>query len=407
MRVAVLFHRFGPYHVARLNAASRLMPGVVGVEASAETMVYAWDPVTEGVEFERVTLSKSGDFRTLSHRAQREHVDATFEEIEPDVVAIPGWSTAEALTALSWCQREGVPVVIMSESTAQDFQRFRWLEWVKSFVVGQASAAFVGGTPHHQYMTRLGMPSERIVTGYDAVDNGHFVRGARLARSKETVFRRELGLVRPFFLASGRFVPKKNLLRLIEAYAEYRHRAGEKAWDLVLLGDGPLRQDIERLRQETGLEKVVHLPGFKQYDELPVYYGLAEAFVHASTTEQWGLVVNEAMAAGLPVIVSERVGCAVDLVRHGENGFIFDPYNAHALGHRLFKIAHGGVDRGMMASTSRSIIREWGLPRFAQALQLVSELVLEDAPKPALTNRVAIRTVSLMRRLTSGVREKI
>ncbi len=81
-------------------------------------------------------------------------------------------------------------------------------------------------------------------------------------------------------------------------------------WDLVLLGDGPLKPTLLKLISSLGLESCVHLPGFKQYDELPVYLGLAETFIHASTTEQWGLVVNEAMASGLPVLVSNRCGCA-------------------------------------------------------------------------------------------------
>ena len=123
-----------------------------------------------------------------------------------------------------------------------------------------------------------------------------------------------LGLPERYFLASARFVPKKNLLRLLEAYAGYRRRAGADAWHLVLLGDGELRGDIERRSALPDLAGAVILPGFRQYDELPAYYGLARAFVHASTTEQWGLVVNEAMAAGLPVLVSDRCGCAPDLV---------------------------------------------------------------------------------------------
>ena len=81
----------------------------------------------------------------------------------------------------------------------------------------------------------------------------------------------------------------------------------------------------------------MHLPGFKPYDELPVYYALANAFVHASTTEQWGLVVNEAIASGLPVIVSNRCGCAPELVNG--NGFTFDPTNEHELTARLLEMA--------------------------------------------------------------------
>src|SRR5207244_4064698 len=103
----------------------------------------------------------------------------------------------------------------------------------------------------------------------------------------------------------------KNLPRLLEAFAGYRRLAGDAAWELVLLGDGPLRPELVALLKDLELDGHVLLPGFKQYDELPAYYGLAGAFIHASTTEQWGLVVNEAMASGLPVLVSDRCGCAL------------------------------------------------------------------------------------------------
>ena len=139
---------------------------------------------------------------------------------------------------------------------------------------------------------------------------------------------------------------KKNLPKLIEAYAEYRIRSesgsqkpevidSKALWELVLLGDGPLKTDLRRLISDLRLNEHVHLPGFKQYEELPVYYGLAKAFVHASTTEQWGLVVNEAIASGLPVIVSNRCGCAPELVNG--NGFTFDPGNRHELVARLVR----------------------------------------------------------------------
>ena len=97
----------------------------------------------------------------------------------------------------------------------------------------------------------------------------------------------------------------------------------------------------------------VILAGFKQYDELPAYYGLASAFVHASTTEQWGLVVNEAMASGLPVLVSDRCGCAPDLVEDGVNGFTFDPYDVEALAGLMQRVAAMTDERRQAMGASR------------------------------------------------------
>src|SRR5205807_2078983 len=149
---------------------------------------------------------------------------------------------------------------------------------------------------------------------------------------------------------------KKNLARLLQAYALYRAAAGGASWKLILLGDGTLRADLERLRDELGLGEDVAMPGFKQYHELPSYYGLAGAFVHASTSEQWGLVVNEGMAAGLPVLVSRACGCAADLVRDGVNGFAFDPLDAGALAGLLGHMAgRGDGDLASMGEASRRI----------------------------------------------------
>ena len=107
----------------------------------------------------------------------------------------------------------------------------------------------------------------------------------------------------------------------------------------MILGDGHLRPQLTRRVEQLGIAEDVLLPGFKQYDELPAWYGLAGAFVLASTTEQWGLVVNEAMASGLPVLVSERCGCAPDLVEDGVNGFTFDPYDVEGLAGLMQRVA--------------------------------------------------------------------
>jgi len=162
---------------------------------------------------------------------------------------------------------------------------------------------------------------------------------------------------------------------------------------LVLLGDGPLKPDLCRLISGLGLQHFVLLPGFKQYDELPVYYGLASAFVHASTTEQWGLVMNEAMASGLPVLVSNRCGCAMDLVQEGKNGFTFDPYNVEQLAGLMFKMsAFQPSELSAFGSASREIISNWGPERFASGLQQAVQTVLHlPPPRPSVIDRLLLR----------------
>jgi glycosyltransferase involved in cell wall biosynthesis len=282
----------------------------------------------------------------------------------------------------------------MSESARRDEPRTCWKERIKRQIVDLYSAALVGGQRHVEYLVELGMPRDRIFTGYDVVDNTYFARCALEIRNSSlpqaNEIRKKYGLRQNYFLASSRFIEKKNLPMLIRAYARYRELAGNRdngqrpanngLWDLVLLGDGPLKTNLCRLISDLRLASNVHLPGFKEYDELPVYYGLAGAFVHASMTEQWGLVVNEAIASGLPVIVSKRCGCVPELVRG--NGFTFDPMNEDELAARLFEVASlSDHDLEHFREASYRIAAGFGLDRFAEGLEGATTMAINLTPK--------------------------
>jgi glycosyltransferase involved in cell wall biosynthesis len=309
------------------------------------------------------------------------------EHVNPDVVAVNGWNNFGSLAAANCCVERRIPMVVMSESARQDEARTWWKEMIKRRIVNLYSAALVGGQRHVKYLVELGMPRDRIFTGYDVVDNAHFARRALEIRNSKSEIRTKYGFPENYFLASARFIEKKNLPRLISAYAAYRHRSrgtgvtdpgynGDAPWDLVLLGDGPLRETLNTQLSTLNLHSHVHLPGFKQYDELPVYYALANAFVHASTTEQWGLVVNEAIASGLPVIVSERCGCVPELVQG--NGFTFNPMDDHELASLLFKMATLSDDeRKRLGDASYKIAANFVPDRFGDGLERAARVALE------------------------------
>jgi 1,2-diacylglycerol 3-alpha-glucosyltransferase len=380
--VAVLFHRIGPYHLARLEAAGARC-GLTAVELSAMDGTYAWSPVDGAPNFTRLTLFAE-DVDRRSRIELRRSVHDALAVADPEVVAIPGWSHPGALSALLWCLQNGRPAVLMSESGMHDDVRRRAREAAKRQVVRLFSSAVVGSASHGAYARALGLSADTVFSGYDIVDNEHFARGATRARLGGERWRERLGLPARFFLASSRFIPKKNLARLLDAYARYRGRTGDDAWRLVLLGDGALRAEVERRIAQLDLAGAVILPGFQQYDELPRYYALASAFVHASTTEQWGLVVNEAMASGLPVIVSERCGCAPDLVQDGVNGFTFDPYDVDELASLMQRIAAmTDEQRHAMGRAGQRIIADWGPERFADGLMQAVQVALRRPPPQA------------------------
>jgi 1,2-diacylglycerol 3-alpha-glucosyltransferase len=395
--IAVIFHHIGPYHHARLNAAADRL-SVTGIEWSA--MGYDASGAAEGLaRYHKISLFSEATDGYPGKAELRQAFCWALEQANPNVVAVNGWNNFGSLAAGNCCARRGIPMVVMSESAQGDEPRTWWKEMIKRRIVDSYAAALVGGQRHVEYLVELGMPRERIFTGYDVVDNGYFREKTDEIRSRSSEVRRKYQLPPNYFLASARFIEKKNLRRLISAYAEYRRRSsafakatadrevgGNVPWDLVVLGDGPLWQAINNQLSTLNLHDHVHLPGFKPYEELPVYYGLATAFVHASTTEQWGLVVNEAIASGLPVIASNRCGCVPDLVNG--NGFTFDPLDEQELAEQLLRVVSLSDDeRKSLGDASYRISANFAPERFGEGLEQAARLALNHPRKASLIGR--------------------
>src|SRR4029077_2807062 len=374
--VAVVFHHIGPYHHARLNATADRF-SVTGIEWSGKAYD-AWGAATTPARYHKVSLFPEATAQYPGNAKLKQAFWEALERTRPDVVAVNGWNNFGSLIAANCCLRRRIPMVVMSESSRQDESRTWWKEAIKRRMVDLFSAAVVGGKRHVEYLVELGMPRERVVIGYDVVDNDHFRQNAGEIRRQRSEVRQKYALPENYFLASARFIEKKNLPRLVQAYAEYRRRseiAAKMPWDLVLLGDGPLREALNSQLSTLHLIEHVHLPGFKPYDELPVYYALANAFVHASTTEQWGLVVNEAIASGLPVIVSNRCGCAPELVNG--NGFTFDPTNEDELATRLLEMASlSDQERNHLGNNSYRIAANFAPERFGEGLERAATVAM-------------------------------
>jgi glycosyltransferase involved in cell wall biosynthesis len=253
----------------------------------------------------------------------------------------------------------------------------------------------VAGRLQRDYIVQLGMPRERVFLGYDAVDNCHFSDGADRARADAANLRHLHGLPERYILASARFIPKKNLEKLVMAFA----RALELTpapHHLVILGDGPGRTALQAVIASAGLGSRAALTGFKEYESLPAFYGLADAFVHVSLSEQWGLVINEAAAAGLPLVVSNVCGAAAELIEPGNNGILVDPNDVEDMAHALQHIMTlSEAERETMGQASRRIAADWGIDRFADGLREASDAAL-DAPLCRLSavNRLLMRNLA-------------
>ena len=370
MKIAICFTNFGPYHLARLRALGlslqRTKNTLLAYEVAGCEERYPWQPSRGDQPFDWKTFFPDAILEKLTTASCIQKMQAQLDQDRPDAVAVVGYTRPESLAMLRWAERHSIPRILLSESQAIDKPRVWWKEAIKSRRVRRFSAALVGGPRHLQYLQQLGFPSERISLGYNAVD--HDTIRDRVAQHRTGQGQPPIN-GRPYFLAVNRFVPEKNLEVLIQAYAKYRQEAGTtQAWDLIVCGDGPTRTRLQAQVKQLDLCEHVHFPGFLQETELIPYWGSASAFIHPSLMEPWGLVVNEAAAASLPLLVSDRAGCVETLVPNpsGTTGKRFDPSSQSQILDGLnWMTARSPGERKTMGETAEQIGAAWGPMRFA------------------------------------------
>jgi 1,2-diacylglycerol 3-alpha-glucosyltransferase len=389
-RVLLCWRRFGPYHLARFDAVSRRFE-LIGLQIAKIDQDH---PVDHGGLFGRSIISLQDERQADQLRTHEieELTAQALKTIQPQVVVIHGYGTRDALVMLQSAINLGIAAIVMSDSNFGDKKRMLAVEAIKRRLISLFSSALVAGQNSSHYIVNLGMPKNRVFIGYNVVDNRHFSSEPEAGTLRSGIAPRQ-----PFFLSVGRFVGSgpdagvKNFHRLLQAYAVYKEKAIGSPWQIALVGDGELRPAVENEIGRLGLEQNVSIPGSANYYEMRAWYRAASALVLPSTKETWGLVVNEAMAAGLPVLVSNRCGCAPDLVRDGINGFIFDPYDVQGMADVMFRVAHGNVDCEAMGRASQEIIADWSPERFADGLAQAVEAALSAQPaRPTLLDRALL-----------------
>jgi 1,2-diacylglycerol 3-alpha-glucosyltransferase len=365
-RVAVIWIDWYPYHVARfrgLEEAPSLQGSVVGIELVGGVGVHKGlkfrEELPAGLRVE--TLMPQTSWLEANKLQLARMLWRRLSELDPEVVLVPGYYTLPAIAAAMWARVHGRTSVLMTESTASDHARVWWKELPKKIALRTLFHwAVTGGQAHVAYLRQLGFPADRIVGCYDVVDNAMFRDGALALRATA-------GTPAPYFLYVGRLAEEKNVAGLLTAWVAYREQGG--TWPLALCGDGPERTTLQAQAAGSSYGADVDFPGLKSSRELLPFYAHAGCFVLPSTREPWGLVVNEAMAAELPVLVSERCGCAPDLVREGVNGFAFDPANVAELTRLLLQMEQRpAAERNEMGQRSGEIIGRFTPRGFGNAI---------------------------------------
>ncbi len=383
-RVAVLWIDWYPYHTARfvgLAHAPTLAGRVAGIEMVGGVGVHAGLKFREGLPADLPvdTLMPHESWRSANKFALARLVWKRLSALDPETVLVPGYYTLPAIAAALWARLHGRKSVLMTESCSYDHARSWWKEGLKRLGLHLLfNWAVAGGTDHLAYLRQLGFPLDRTVRFYDVVDNSMYADGVAALRSSGAAA--DHNLPPNYFLFVGRLAQEKNVFKLLAAWLIYRFQGG--TWPLVLAGDGPERSMLQTFVEISPFARDVHFAGLLNSKEILPLYAFASCFVLPSTREPWGLVVNEAMAAGLPVLVSTRCGCAQDLVQQGVTGWLFDPAEERLLSGEMLRIegmpehARHGIGRA-----AAELIQAYSPERFGLEIASIADAI--QSPKGA------------------------
>jgi len=339
----------------------------------------AWDtPLLDGYRSEFLRpLRDTGEIsptapisRGIFRRLQQDDGSPAF-----DALWVHGYASINSLQAILAANALGIPVLLRAESWLADRVRSPWKLATKSAffnLLGKGIAAVLPiGTVNAAYWTHyFGASVPQFLMPY-AVNNGYFAGLAAAAAPREQELRAELGLSaeRPVILFASKLQQRKHADHLLEAYSRLiADRTPQERPYFVVVGDGEQRAQLEAQAKQLRLEDV-RFAGFRNQSELPRFFQLADVFVLPSQHEPWGLIVNEAMASGCPVIVSTDVGCHADLITDGVEGCVFPFGDIRALTQALHHVFSCPRSAAKMGEAARRRITTWTYEEDVQGLR--------------------------------------
>jgi glycosyltransferase involved in cell wall biosynthesis len=363
VRTTILTSVMAPHRVALFNQLAQEPDVDLSIVYAARSdPSRSWDAIEGEMRYRWTVLRQ----RALLARGESfVHVTSgitpVVRDAAPDVLIVGGWDQPAYLQALALKSMAGLPLAWWVESNLRDRRsESRLMRSIKKRLIASGDGVIVPGVASADYVRSLGAESDRLWVAPNAVDNDYFSSSPR----------REDGPAR--FLFVGRLESAKGLAFLLDAWASVPDDA-----TLSIVGSGSLQEAIAyRL---TGLPRV-QMVGHLERAELKRAYAEADVFVFPSVSDPWGLVINEAMASGLPVIASSAPGAVDDLVTHGDNGLVVPPFDVPALASAMARLASDGSERVRMGLRSRSRVNLFSPKHWAAGMrEAITSIAAEAA----------------------------
>jgi glycosyltransferase involved in cell wall biosynthesis len=280
-----------------------------------------------------------------------------------DVLWLHGHNYAANLIALLAAKTAGIPVMMRGEThlgLTRGTIKSRLRRPLMGALYRSCDRLLAIGSANAAFYQAMGVPDRKIFLVPYCVDNDRFVQSAKLTDEQRAEIRQryKMPMKQPTVLYASKFTPRKRPGDLLEAVRRLKQET-DRAFTVVMVGSGELERELRTFCAEHALDNVV-FTGFLNQTELPAIYGASDVFVLPSEHEPWGLAVNEAMCAGLPIVVSREVGCVPDLVKDGANGFTPVAGDVDGLARALRCLIEDGDLRRRLGRASLARIQQWG-----------------------------------------------
>ncbi len=387
LTVAVVVRTFLQYHVARLRRlrAALRQRGIrlYEIEVASKDAAYGFAANDVAQREDRFCCFPGIDFQSLTAREIHREVTDLLETLRPDVVIGHATPFPEGMAAIAYRNRSAARAYVVDDAWNATDRSSSLVRRVKRLIHQSVDGTIVSSPMHARHYATLGVPEDRSATGWSVIDNDLHAAQATAARRDAAAIRARLQLCPRYFLFVGRFLERKGISKLLRAHDIYRASAPDP-WPLVLVGGG--RADLP---PGVHASPAVHFAGRLFGEDLACTMALAGALVVPSVIEQWGLVINEAMASGTPVIASRACGGA-QLVRDGESGFTYDADNIAALAKHLAHVSSMPDEaRAEMGRSAQRHVSAWGLDRFVDAVSQALRLPRRDPG--GIASRLAVK----------------
>lgn len=367
--LALLWDNFGPLHQDRVRAAAQAFGAerrVVGLELGSLSDTYGWEGCDES-GFEKLTLFPGRDLSGMGTWSLLRKLVAASRKLGRGDYILCHWNVKAIFLFAIWLRMTGSRVYAMGCSKFDDKPRSARKEALKSLMFLPYHGGIASGRRSIDYFRFLGIPAERLAGEYNTVSIDRIRRLAgQPAAPAGTPYPERT------FLSVARLVPKKNLGMLLEAYALYRRDTTAPPRPLIMCGSGPEEAALKAQAAALGIAGQVTFAGFVQTEAVAGHLGRALALLLPSIEEQFGNVVPEAQAAGLPVILSDNAGARDLLIRSAVNGFVVEPDNPAGLAFFMRALAEDEALWARMAHAATAAAAGGDVAEFCRAIQILT-----------------------------------